>query len=138
MSDTKLNSVLEDNGYTVLDEKFGVYRLQQFYGPNKTLSFDGVGVFCSPVPMSQAKEVYLSLYDAIEYSNGSQEAIDATMESWAVLNACRLSMTGIPTAVINDMSRFGKVVQDNVTLVRPDGRIRHCAIMESGDVICYH
>lgn len=126
---------LTSMGFLVADQQCGVYRLQRYEGPHDVLSFTGVGLFFSPLPIKEARVVYFFEADATD-SRDNPAALDALVGNWGDLDARRLGESGICGIKI-DAAHFGHYLKD-VTLERPrDGRYRHAALMSSGELICY-
>lgn len=137
--DVSQTSVLLQMGFKVISIQYGVYHLQQFEGENGALSFDGVGMFVSPHPVSSDKPVMFFEFNGIAFSS-DEKAFSNLIRNWAELDARRLEQSGVYGVPIpRHQDHFGHVAKDLQALARPCGdRFRMYALMESGDVICYN
>lgn len=124
-------------GFTVGAMLHGVYQLRRFEGPNNEMTFDGVGLFLSRAQPAGAGEVLFYEYNALAVRR-EPGAMNRLLETWGELDARRLEESGIRGTVVDAAELLGAVTEDGQVLPRPTpGRMRHVAIMESGDVVCY-
>lgn len=128
------NSLFTRLGYEIIDLVNGVYHLRSV--SNGKVTFDGVGLLVTMGPIDDSSPVYFCELDAKE-SIADPSIIESMISGWQICDARRLPESGILTAPVN-RPFFGKVVEDQVQVERPNGGLRYFSVMESGDVICHN
>lgn len=131
------STALVKMGFTVGAMRHGVYQLRRYEGPYNEMTFDGVGLFLSRKQPAGAGDVLFYEFNGLAVRR-EPGAMNRLLETWGDLDARCLDESGIRGTVVDAADLLGAVKDDNLTLPRPTAdRLRHVAIMESGDVVCY-
>lgn len=137
-------SIFARLGYTVREQLYCAYRLQQRDLRGK-LTYDGVGLLYAPVPIDEATHIELFELNGLDPATGAWMAgrdINDMLVQWGMMDARRIGESGLYSLPLDlaDVSP-GPVLQDRLTMPRPEpeeGRLRHYAILYTGDHVCYN